>query len=157
MNVPSPKAVLVALVMLVLVIAATLLFWQVLKLAFYRPQDVVVERIEALCSRIPQHRRRSWFEKPRQWTDECSKLLKQNGGRNVARATFLSFTYRSPADGEPHAGTLQRNLNDAGQAARTGDRIAIEASWLLSDVFTDWSSPSIAPENIFRGSLPDPN
>ena len=76
--------------------------------------------------------------------------MRRQFGSHVSEDTFISFTYISPFDNRSYRGTLQRNWNDQNQPTRTGDRIEIEASRLMAETFTDWSSPSIAAENIIR-------
>jgi hypothetical protein len=145
----SPKAILIALVVMMLVVVLLFVSWWVVRIALYTPQTVTVDRVEVLCSKQPPRRQRPFFETPRQWSPDCRALRRQFGS-HVSEDTFVSFTYTSPADNRSYRGTLQRSRNDQNQPARTGDRIEIEASRLMPETFTDWSSPSIAAENIIR-------
>ncbi|CDZ60580.1 Hypothetical protein NGAL_HAMBI2605_10970 [Neorhizobium galegae bv. orientalis] len=145
----SPKAIVVALVVMVLVVVVLFVSWWVVRIALYSPQTVSIDRVDVLCSKRPL-RRELPFRPPRQWSSDCDALRRQFGRSDVSEDRFISFAYTSPADGKNYRGILQRSLNDRSQAARIGDRIEIEASRLMPETFTDWSSPSIAPENVIR-------
>ncbi|CDZ72038.1 hypothetical protein [Neorhizobium galegae] len=145
----SPKAMLIALVVMMLVVVTLFLSWGVIRIALYVPQIVGIDRVDVLCSKRPPRRQMPFFETPRRWSSDCDALRRQFGS-HVSEDTFISFAYTSPADNKSYRGTLQRNWNDQNQLARTGDRIEIETSRLMAATFTDWSSPSIAAENIIR-------
>ncbi|EUB96025.1 hypothetical protein PMI07_002513 [Rhizobium sp. CF080] len=144
----SPKAILIALVVMMLVVVLLFVSWWVIRIALYTPQTVSIDRIDVLCSKRPPRRGHA-FQPTRKWSSDCGALRRQFGS-HVSEHTFISFTYVSPADNKSYRGTLQRSRNDRNQSAGTGDRIEIEASRLMPETFTDWSSPSIAPENVIR-------
>jgi len=146
----SLKPVLVSLVFLALVAVLVFLSWAVVKTLLYEQQTVRIERIEVLCSRYPTRGQRRWWSEERQWTTNCRQLIDQFGNGKIEKQISLSFTYISPADGESYEGILQRDWNDREQKASVGDLITIEASSLRPRVFTDWSSPSVASENVTR-------
>ncbi|CAN7279097.1 hypothetical protein [Neorhizobium sp. LjRoot104] len=150
----SPKALLVALVLMVLIVVMLFLSLLAVRIALYVPQTVSIDRIDVLCSKRPPRRQIPWVTPPRRWSSDCAGLRRQFGRSDVSEDTFISFAYASPADRRNYRGVLQRSLNDLSQPARTGDRIEIEASRLMPETFTDWSSPSIDPENVIR---PTPN
>lgn len=146
----SLKPVLVFLVFSALVALAVFLSWAIVKTLAYEPQTVRIDRVEVLCSQRPSGRRVRWLDPVRQWTTDCRQLIDQFGNGKVEKQISLSFIYISPADGARYEGILQRDWNDRDQGARVGDLITIEASSLRPRVFTDWSSPSIASENVTR-------
>lgn len=145
----SPKAILIALVVMMLVVVLLFVSWWVIRIALYTPQTVTVDRVEVLCSKQPPRRQILFVTPARRWSSDCRALRRQFGS-HVSEHTFISFTYTSPAADKSYRGTLQRSQNDRNQSAGTGDRIEIEASRLMPETFTDWSSPSIAPENVIR-------
>jgi hypothetical protein len=146
----SPKAMLIALVVMVLVVVLLFVSWWVIRIALYAPQTVSVDRVEVLCSKRPPRRQIPFITPARQWSSDCGALWRQFGRSHVSEHTFISFIYTSPADNKSYRGTLQRSWNDQNQPVRTGDRIEIEASRLMAETVTDWSSPSIAAENVIR-------
>lgn len=146
----SPKAVLIALVVMTLVVVLLFVSWWLIRIALYSPQTVGIDRVEVLCSKRPPRRQIPFIAPERQWSPDCVGLRRQFGRSDVSEHTFIFFAYISPADNRSYRGVLQRSLNDRNQPARTGDRIEIEASRLMPETFTDWSSPSVAPENIIR-------
>ncbi|CDZ28105.1 hypothetical protein F4V89_01510 [Neorhizobium galegae] len=145
----SPKAMLIALVVMMLVVVLLFVSWWIIRIALYAPQTVSIDRVDVLCSKRPPRRQIPFVTPARRWSWDCGALRRQFGS-HVSEDTFISFTYTSPADNRSYRGTLQRSLNDRKLSARTGDRIEIEASRLMPETFTDWSSPSIAAENIIR-------
>nr|WP_250808703.1 hypothetical protein [Neorhizobium tomejilense] len=145
----SPKAMLIALVVMMLVVLLLFISWWVVRITLYIPQTVGIDRVEVLCSKWPPRRQMPFFEPPRKWSSDCGAVRRQFGS-HVSEETFISFTYISPFDSRSYRGTLQRSWNDQNQPTRTGDRIEIEASRLMAETFTDWSSSSIAAENIIR-------
>ena len=120
------------------------------RIALYAPQTVSIDRVEVLCSKRPPRRQIPFITPPRQWSPDCGELRRRFSRSDVSEDTFISFTYTSPTDSRSYRGIPQRSLNDRNQPARTGDRIEIEASRLMPETFTDWSNPSIAPENVIR-------
>ncbi|MCQ1833319.1 hypothetical protein [Neorhizobium galegae] len=140
---------LIALVVMMLVVVTLFLSWGVIRIALYVPQTVGIDRVDVLCSKRPPRRQMPFFETPRRWSSDCDALRRQFGS-HVSEDAFISFAYTSPADNKSYRGTLQRSWNDQNQPARTGDRIEIEASRLMAETVTDWSSPSIAVENVIR-------
>ncbi len=145
----SPKAALIALGVLLLIVILVLVSWQTIRTLIYTSQTVSIDRVEVLCSKRPP-RRLSWLHEPRQWHSDCPRLKKELGSSRMSQETFLSFAYMSPADDKTYSGFLQRSRNDRNEPAKAGDLIVIEASRLRPGTFTDWASPSISPENVTR-------
>ncbi len=154
----SPKATLWALGLLPVLAGLTYGSWWGLRAALYVPRTVTVSKIETLCSIRWRHSiLRRTDHTP--WTADCNgqKQLERTRffGRNqrLQSDLFLSFAYVSPADGLTHTGTLRRRHNDQNRPAKPGDRIAIEASWLMPLVITDWSTGSIAEDDRVLSSV----
>jgi len=145
----SPKATLIALGVLLLIVILVFLSWQLIRAVVYTPQTVSIERIEILCAKSPS-RRLSWLDGPQQWHPDCQRLQQEFGSSKVSRDVFISFTYTSPADDRAYQGFLQRSRNDRNEPAKVGDLISIEASRLRPQTFTDWSSASVFPENVVQ-------
>lgn len=146
-----PKATLWALGLLPVLTGLAFASWWAIRLTLYVPQTVTISKIEVLCSIRSRHRI-FVFNEQTAWTSDCEgqKRLfraKFTGRRDSFESgLFLSFSYISPADGQPHTGTLRRGHNDQGLEAKPGDRIEIEASRVMPLAITDWSSGSISED-----------
>jgi hypothetical protein len=154
------KANLVGIAALPFVVALAYGCWQAARLGLYRPQIVTISRVETLCSIQWRHSSLFRSKTATPWTTDCRgeerRLPREypTGRADLERGTFVSFTYISPADGSSRPGTLRRAHNDQGMPARSGDRIAIEASLLLAGVFTDWFSGSIDASDVAYNLAP---
>jgi hypothetical protein len=70
--------------------------------------------------------------------DQCDRLKDKMAGRadvEVKPRTFVTFTYRSPADQNTHSASIVREFDDAGKPIDIGSRIKVQLSRREPKVF----------------------
>lgn len=70
--------------------------------------------------------------------DQCDRLEETMAGRpgiEVKPRTFVTFSYRSPADQSMHSASIVRDLDDAGRPIDIGSRIEVQLSRREPKVF----------------------
>lgn len=126
------------------------------RFVLFQSQSVRVEKVEFLCYAKLVKRRSLPFEKVTATspTSDCKAVKTfvdaqpQRSYVNPHRywqlvpGIYASFRYLSPADGIVHLGRIKRERNDEGRAIKVGDQIAIHASRLSAQSYTDFSSPT---------------
>lgn len=63
--------------------------------------------------------------------DQCDRLKEKMAGKpdiEVKPRTFVTFTYRSPADQSTHSASIVREFDDAGRPIDIGSRIKVQLS-----------------------------
>lgn len=91
----------------------------------YETQRVEIATVQSLCAA---------FEKDKSVPLEvatCETLREKMAGKpeiDIRPRTFVTFTYRSPADGGTHTANVVRDLDDAGQPIAIGSRLTVEVS-----------------------------
>jgi hypothetical protein len=63
--------------------------------------------------------------------DRCDRLKEQMAGKpgiEIKPRTFVTFSYRSPADQSTHSASIVRDLDDAGRPIDIGSRIKVRLS-----------------------------
>ena len=91
----------------------------------YETTTAEVTAVQSLCAAfetgrsIPLH------------IDQCDRLKEQMAGKpgiEIKPRTFVTFTYRSPADQSTHSASIVRDLDDAGRPIDIGSRIEVQLS-----------------------------
>lgn len=70
--------------------------------------------------------------------DQCDRLKEEMASRpgiEIKPRTFVTFTYRSPADQSTHSASIVRDLDDAGRPIDIGSRIEVQLSRREPKVF----------------------
>lgn len=70
--------------------------------------------------------------------DQCERLREKMAGKTgveIKPRTFVTFTYRSPADHSTHSASIVRDLDDAGRPVAVGSRITVQLSRSEPKVF----------------------
>lgn len=70
--------------------------------------------------------------------DQCDRLKDKMAARpdiEIKPQTFVTFTYRSPADQSTHSASIVRDLDDAGKPIGIGSRIKVRLSRREPKVF----------------------
>lgn len=91
----------------------------------YETATVEVTAVQSLCAAfetdhaIPLH------------IDQCDRLKQKMAGKpdiEVKPRTFVTFTYRSPADQSTHSASIVREFDDAGKPIDIGSRVKVQLS-----------------------------
>ena len=111
---------------LVIAAIAYLFLWDPLRNWWvYETATAEVTAVQSLCAA---------FEKGRAvplHIDQCDRLKEQMAGQpdiEIRPQTFVTFTYRSPADQSMHSASIVRALDDAGRPIDIGSRIKVRLS-----------------------------
>lgn len=98
----------------------------------YETATAEVTAVQSLCAAfetgrsIPLH------------IDQCERLQEKMAGKSgveIKPQTFVTFTYRSPADQSTHSASIVRKLDDAGRPIDIGSRISVQLSRREPKVF----------------------
>lgn len=98
----------------------------------YETATAEVTAVQSLCAAfetghsIPLH------------IDQCDRLKEKMAGKpgiEIKPQTFVTFTYRSPADQSTHSASIVRALDDAGRPIDIGSRIKVQLSRREPTVF----------------------
>ena len=98
----------------------------------YEMSTAEVTAVQSLCAAfetgrsIPLH------------IDQCDRLKEKMAGKadiEIKPRTFVTFTYRSPADQSTHSASVVREFDDAGRPIDIGSRIKVQLSRREPKVF----------------------
>jgi hypothetical protein len=70
--------------------------------------------------------------------DQCDRLKEKMAGKSgieIKPRTFVTFSYRSPADQSMHSASIVREFDDAGRPIDIGSRIKVQLSRHAPKVF----------------------
>ena len=118
---------------LVLAALAYLFLWDPLRNWWgFETRTVEVTSVRALCASFEQGR-----PVPIE-VDNCDRLRERTAatpGIEIRPRTFVTFTYRSPADDSTHSASIVRDLDDAGRPIAAGSRLTVQLSRSEPKVF----------------------
>lgn len=98
----------------------------------YETATAEVTAVQSLCAAFEADR-----SIPLQ-IDQCDRLKDKMAGKpgvEVKPRTFVTFTYRSPADQSTHSASIVREFDDAGKPIDIGSRIKVQLSRREPKVF----------------------
>lgn len=118
---------------LVIAALAYLFLWDPLRNWWvYETATAEVTAVQSLCAAFETGR-----SVPVQ-IDQCDRLKEKMAGKSdveVKPRTFVTFTYRSPADQSTHSASVVREFDDAGKPIDVGSRIKVQLSRREPKVF----------------------
>ena len=118
---------------LVIAALAYLFLWDPLRNWWiYETATAEVTAVQSLCAAFETGR-----SVPVQ-IDQCDRLKEKVAGKSdveVKPRTFVTFSYRSPADQSVHSASIVRDFDDAGKPIDIGSRIKVQLSRREPKVF----------------------
>ena len=91
----------------------------------FETRSVEITSVRSLCASFEQGKTIPLA------VDDCTRLKAANAERagiEIRPRTFVTFTYRSPADDRTHTASMVRDLDDAGRPVAAGSRITVRLS-----------------------------